>query len=106
MKTASLMEKLAQKGLDAELVRKELNRILTSKPFRSVSRLQKFLDFIVEEALADREERLKEFLIAVEVSVDRLTSTQDLILLSDRRRGTFGSDWIGITVKRVALTMC
>jgi TolB-like protein/Tfp pilus assembly protein PilF len=50
-----------------EKVRQQLRRILGSKSFRQVDRLQSFLTFIVEEMLAGRGDKLKEFLIGVEV---------------------------------------
>ncbi len=49
-----------------ENVRQQLRRILSSKSFRQVTRLQKFLDFIVEETLSGRGDKLKEFPIGVE----------------------------------------
>jgi TolB-like protein/Tfp pilus assembly protein PilF len=48
-------------------VRQQLRRILASKVFRPVDRLQRFLAFIVEEMMAGRGDKLKEFLIGVEV---------------------------------------
>ncbi len=50
-----------------EKIREQLRRILASKAFRQVDRLQSFLGFIVEEMLAGRGDKLKEFLIGVEV---------------------------------------
>jgi tetratricopeptide (TPR) repeat protein len=49
-----------------EKIREQLRRILSSKSFRQVSRLHRFLEFIVEETLAGRGEALKEFPIAIE----------------------------------------
>ena len=45
----------------------QLNRILASKAFRQADRLKRFLSFIVEETIAGRGERLKEFVVGVEV---------------------------------------
>jgi serine/threonine-protein kinase len=45
----------------------QLNRILASKAFRQADRLKRFLTFIVEETIAGRGERLKEFVVGVEV---------------------------------------
>src|SRR5438045_8657834 len=45
----------------------QLNRILPGKAFRQADRLKRFLSFIVEETLAGRGERLKEFVVGVEV---------------------------------------
>jgi TolB-like protein/Flp pilus assembly protein TadD len=55
-------------GKDSDVkVAGQLNRILTSKAFRQADRLKRFLAFIVEETLAGRGERLKEFVVGVEV---------------------------------------
>ena len=51
----------------AEKVAEQLNRILASKAFRQADRLKRFLSFIVEETIAGRGERLKEFVVGVEV---------------------------------------
>src|SRR5579862_391915 len=48
-------------------VTEQLNRILASKAFRQADRLKRFLTFIVEETVAGRGERLKEFVVGVEV---------------------------------------
>src|ERR1051326_527403 len=52
---------------DVEKAAAQLNRILASKVFRQADRLKRFLAFIVEETLAGRGERLKEFVVGVEV---------------------------------------
>ena len=54
-------------GIDTGRVRQQLDRILASKAFRPVDRLQRFLSFIVNETLAGRGDNLKEFLIGIEV---------------------------------------
>ena len=51
----------------AERIRQQLRRIVSSKAFRQVDRLQSFLTFVVDEMLAGRGDKLKEFLIGVEV---------------------------------------
>jgi TolB-like protein/Flp pilus assembly protein TadD len=48
-------------------IRQQLERILASKSFRQVDRLQRFLSFIVTESLAGSGDNLKEYLIGVEV---------------------------------------
>jgi serine/threonine-protein kinase len=65
---------MAQQGSTIELARdaegkiaEQLNRILASKAFRQADRLKRFLSFIVEETIAGRGERLKEFVVGVEV---------------------------------------
>ena len=45
----------------------QLTRILSSKAFRQADRLKRFLSFIVAETIAGRGERLKEFVVGVEV---------------------------------------
>jgi serine/threonine-protein kinase len=53
---------------DAEVkIAEQLNHVLTSKAFRQADRLKRFLSFIVEETVAGRGERLKEFVVGVEV---------------------------------------
>jgi TolB-like protein/Tfp pilus assembly protein PilF len=65
---------MAQQGSTIELAKdaegrisEQLQRILTSKSFRQADRLKRFLSFIVEETVAGRGERLKEFVVGVEV---------------------------------------
>jgi TolB-like protein/Tfp pilus assembly protein PilF len=58
---------LAEKKETDEKVRQQLRRILASKTFRQADRLQSFLGFIVNEVMAGRSDKLKEFLIGVEV---------------------------------------
>jgi TolB-like protein/Tfp pilus assembly protein PilF len=50
-----------------EQVQQQLRRVLSSKSFRQVDRLQSFLSFVVQEMLGGRGDKLKEFLIGVEV---------------------------------------
>jgi TolB-like protein/Tfp pilus assembly protein PilF len=52
---------------DQKAVREQLDRILNSGPFLHSRRRQRFLDYIVNETLAGRGERLKGYTIAVEV---------------------------------------
>ena len=52
---------------DAGKAAAQLNRILASKGFRQADRLRRFLSFIVEETLSGRGDRLKEFVVGVEV---------------------------------------
>ena len=54
-------------GVEAEKVRRQLERVLASKSFRQVDRLQRFLAFIVNETVEGRGDNLKEFLIGIEV---------------------------------------
>src|SRR4051794_38849321 len=45
----------------------QLERILASKAFRQADRLKRFLTFVVDETVAGRGERLKEFVVGMEV---------------------------------------
>jgi Tfp pilus assembly protein PilF/TolB-like protein len=54
-------------AINPDTVRAELEAILASAAFAGATRLQRFLRFIVEESLAGRSERLKEYLVGVEV---------------------------------------
>ncbi len=50
-----------------EKVREQLKKILASKAFQHVDRLQRFLSYIVDETIAGRGDNLKEFPIGVDV---------------------------------------
>ena len=52
---------------DQKAIREQLDRILKSGPFLQSRRRQRFLEFIVNEALAGRSERLKAYNVALEV---------------------------------------
>ena len=52
---------------DQAAVREQLDRILKSRPFQPSRRRQRFLEYIVNETLAARGERLKGYTIAVGV---------------------------------------
>src|SRR5437764_11773586 len=65
MPLQSSTPELAQ-GSDAK-VEEQLNRILISRTFRQADRLKRFLSFIVGETIHGRGERLKEFVVGVEV---------------------------------------
>jgi TolB-like protein/Flp pilus assembly protein TadD len=65
---------MALQGSPTELARdtaskavEQVGRILASKSFRQSDRLKRFLSFIVDETIAGRGERLKEFVVGVEV---------------------------------------
>ena len=73
---------------DQAAIREQLDRILKSRPFQPSRRRQRFLDYIVNETLAGRGERLKGYNIAIEV-FDR-AETFDLWSIpscASRRRG-------------------
>jgi adenylate cyclase len=48
-------------------IRRQLDRIANSTRFSGAGRMRRFLRFVVEEALAGRDDRLKEYVIGVEV---------------------------------------
>ncbi len=52
---------------EQEAVREHLSRILQSKPFHQSKRRQRFLEYIVNETVAGRGDRLKGYSIALEV---------------------------------------
>lgn len=51
----------------ADEIREELRRVLASSAFVNAARLSRFLKFVVEQSLAGNGERLKEYVIGVEV---------------------------------------
>jgi len=48
-------------------IQQQLKRLLSSATFSSANRLRRFLQFVVEKALAGESDRLKEYVIGVEV---------------------------------------
>src|SRR4029078_8732403 len=52
---------------DQKAIREQLVRILNSGPFHQSQRRQRFLEYLVNEALAGRGERLKAYNVALEV---------------------------------------
>ena len=52
---------------DQKAIREQLDRILNSGPFLQSRRRQRFLEYIVNETLAGRGERLKGYNVALEV---------------------------------------
>jgi len=52
---------------DADAIREQLSRVLRSAAFQASQRRRRFLEFIVDETLAGRGDRLKGYAIAVEV---------------------------------------
>lgn len=75
-------------GVSTEAVRKELQKITSSPEFRASSHLKDFLQFVVEEALNGRAERLKEYAIGVEVfrRADSFDPRIDTIVRTEARR--------------------
>ena len=54
-------------GVPLSAIRLELDRIMESRVFSHSHRIRRFLQFIVEEALLGQQQRLKEYLIGLEV---------------------------------------
>ena len=52
---------------DQKAIREQLDRILHSGPFQQSQRRQRFLEYIVNETLAGRSDRLKGYNVALEV---------------------------------------
>src|SRR5262245_43839865 len=52
---------------DQKAIREQLVRILNSGPFHQSQRRQRFLEYLVNETLAGRSERLKGYNVALEV---------------------------------------
>ncbi len=63
---------------DPDAIREQLARILRSGPFHQSQRRQRFLQYLVNEALAGRGDRLKGYAIAVEV-FDRPSTFDPLV---------------------------
>jgi TolB-like protein/Tfp pilus assembly protein PilF len=59
--------RMASGGVPAAAVRAELARILGSQAFQRAPRLRRFLAYCVEEVLAERLERLKEYSLGLDV---------------------------------------
>ncbi len=85
---------------DEKAVREQLGRILRSPPFQQARRRQRFLEFIVNETLAGRGERLKGYNIALEVfdrskefdpNLDPIVRTE-AVRLRDRLREYYDAD--------------
>jgi TolB-like protein/tetratricopeptide (TPR) repeat protein len=63
---------------EARAIREQLDRILKSGPFHQSRRRQRFLEYLINETLAGRGERLKGYSVAVEV-FDRPESFDPLV---------------------------
>ena len=71
-----------------EEVLDELKRVLCSPSFLHSHRIRRFLEFVVEESLAGRQHRLKEYVIGIEVfgRVDSFDPRVDSIVRVEARR--------------------
>src|SRR5919198_4208731 len=80
---------MAPKTFESEhAIREHLSGLLSSTAFAQVDRLKRFLRYVVEETVAGRSEKLKEYPIGVEV-FDRETSfdprTDPIVRVQARR---------------------
>jgi hypothetical protein len=78
----------AHLNVSAEAVREELQKIISSQEFRSSPHLRNFLQYVVEETLHGRADRLKEYAIGVEVFKrgDSFDPRIDTIVRTEARR--------------------
>jgi len=85
---------------DQKAIRKQMDRILNSGPFHQSHRRQRFLEYLVNETLAGRGERLKGYNIAVEIfgRPDTFDPTVDPLVrveaarLREKLREYYGTD--------------
>jgi len=93
-------------------VRAALERVLASSSFASTNRLSRFLRFVVERTLAGQAERLKEYVIGVEVfdrnerydpridSIVRVEAGRLRAKLDEYYRGAGGGDLVAIRLEK------
>lgn len=74
--------------LEPTAVRAQLERILASKTFSRSPRISRFLSFVVEQTLSGQEDKLKEYLLGVEVfnRLDSFDPRIDSIVRVEARR--------------------
>jgi TolB-like protein len=92
---------------DQKAIREQLVRILNSGPFQQSQRRQRFLEYLVNETLAGRSERLKGYNVALEVfdrpeSFDPVTDPLvriEAARLRDRLREYYETDGQGDSVR-------
>jgi tetratricopeptide (TPR) repeat protein len=77
-----------EEALDPGAVHAQLERILASKTFSRSPRISRFLTFVVEQTLAGQEDKLKEYLLGVEVfnRMDSFDPRIDSIVRVEARR--------------------
>lgn len=75
-------------GIACTAVRQQLDRILASRAFARSPRISRFLSFVVEQTLAGQEDKLKEYLLGVEVfnRMDSFDPRIDSIVRVEARR--------------------
>jgi adenylate cyclase len=92
---------------DQEAIRQQLDRILQSGPFHQSRRRQRFLEYLVNETLAGRGERLKGYNVALEVfdrpeSFDPVTDPLvriEAARLREKLREYYGTDGQGDPIR-------
>src|SRR5215472_11084920 len=77
-----------EEALDPGAIHAQLERILASKTFARSPRISRFLTFVVEQTLAGQEDKLKEYLLGVEVfnRMDSFDPSIDSIVRVEARR--------------------
>jgi tetratricopeptide (TPR) repeat protein len=77
-----------EEALDPGDIHSQLERILASKTFSRSPRISRFLTFVVEQTLAGQEDKLKEYLLGVEVfnRLDSFDPRIDSIVRVEARR--------------------
>ena len=83
-----------QQVADGDAVRSQVSKILSSPGFQRSERLRRFLAYVVEETLAGRGDKLKEYTIAPAV-LDRPSHDPDVDSII--RVENFDSDWTNTT---------
>src|SRR4051794_41158630 len=78
----------SEEPLQPAPVRAQLERILASKAFSRSPRISRFLSFVVDQTLAGQEDKLKEYLLGVEVfnRLDSFDPRIDSIVRVEARR--------------------
>jgi adenylate cyclase len=96
----------------ADEIRAELERVLASSSFAGTARLSRFLRFVVERSLAGESDRLKEYVIGVEVfdrdehydpridSIVRVEAGRLRAKLDDYYRGAGADDAVAIVLEK------
>jgi adenylate cyclase len=67
LKTTDILKAMSPQGHNGQMVRDQLERVLSSRDFSRNERLSRFLRFVVERHLDGKDSELKESLIAIEV---------------------------------------
>ena len=86
--TEPIPSRSSRTAISPEAIRGQLERILNSKAFTRSPRISRFLSFVVEQTLAGQENKLKEYLLGVEVfgRLDSFDPRIDSIVRVEARR--------------------